>query len=217
MAPTMTLRSRVPDTTTCSARKVAAARTSEDICRSLARRVPLGRSGASRVATTGGRRGSRSTAAQPRPYAPRRRGQLPGPVAALWTAAARAWRAVSCRGRASASRMNWRTPDASPARRDRSSSTARCGGYPEGYGRGQCVREKAVFVRRCGLLGRPSGKRRYSTISPLRLWTNATTSRCSASGTWNFARVAAAWPRNAVQSLSLMRMPRWVSAMSRPR
>jgi hypothetical protein len=32
----------------------------------------------------------------------------------------------------------------------------------------------------------------HSTISFLRLWTNATTSRFSASGTWNFARVAAA-------------------------
>jgi hypothetical protein len=32
----------------------------------------------------------------------------------------------------------------------------------------------------------------YSTMSFLRLWTNATTSRCSPSGTWNFARVAAA-------------------------
>ncbi len=37
-----------------------------------------------------------------------------------------------------------------------------------------------------------SGTGRYSTISFLRLWTNATTSPCSASGTWNFARVAAA-------------------------
>ena len=32
----------------------------------------------------------------------------------------------------------------------------------------------------------------YSTMSFLRPWTNATTSRCSASGTWNFASVAAA-------------------------
>jgi hypothetical protein len=32
----------------------------------------------------------------------------------------------------------------------------------------------------------------YSTMSFLRLWTNATTSRCSPSGTWNFASVAAA-------------------------
>ncbi len=35
-------------------------------------------------------------------------------------------------------------------------------------------------------------RRGYSTISFLRLWTKATTSRCSASGTWNFARVAPA-------------------------
>jgi hypothetical protein len=58
--------------------------------------------------------------------------------------------------------------------------------------------------------GKPnvSNMRGYSTISFLRLWTNATTSRCSASGTWNFAKVAAACPRNTFQSLSLMRMPR---------
>ena len=37
-----------------------------------------------------------------------------------------------------------------------------------------------------------SGLIQHSTHSFLRLWTNATTSRCSASGTWNFARVAAA-------------------------
>src|SRR5690348_1109479 len=49
----------------------------------------------------------------------------------------------------------------------------------------------------------------YSTIFLLRLWTNATTSRCSDSGTLNFARVAAACPRNAFQSLSLIFMPRW--------
>src|SRR5438552_14830794 len=34
-------------------------------------------------------------------------------------------------------------------------------------------------------------KARYSTISFLRLWTNATTSRSSGSGTLNFAKVAA--------------------------
>ena len=32
----------------------------------------------------------------------------------------------------------------------------------------------------------------YSTMSFLRVWTNATNSRCSPSGTWNFASVAAA-------------------------
>ena len=37
-----------------------------------------------------------------------------------------------------------------------------------------------------------SGLIQHSTHSFLRLWTNATTSRCSASGTWNFAKVAAA-------------------------
>src|SRR4029434_6245331 len=57
----------------------------------------------------------------------------------------------------------------------------------------------------------------YSTISFLSPWTNATTSRCSASGTWNFASVAAACPRHTVQSFSLMRIPRWQSAMSLPR
>ena len=55
------------------------------------------------------------------------------------------------------------------------------------------------------LLGRPLGKRRYSTISLLRLWTNATTSRCSASGTWHFARVATAWPRNATRLADLLK------------
>src|SRR5262249_22801844 len=35
-------------------------------------------------------------------------------------------------------------------------------------------------------------RRRYSTMSSLRLWTKATTSRCSASGTLNLASVAAA-------------------------
>jgi hypothetical protein len=34
-------------------------------------------------------------------------------------------------------------------------------------------------------------------MSFFRLWTNATTSRCSASGTWNFAKVAAAWPHSS--------------------
>src|SRR5437016_1569543 len=41
-----------------------------------------------------------------------------------------------------------------------------------------------------GLAGEtPAGRRRYATMSFLRLWTNATTSRCSASGTWSFASV----------------------------
>ena len=36
------------------------------------------------------------------------------------------------------------------------------------------------------------GRRPYSTMSFLRPWTNATTSRCSVAGTWNFTSVAAA-------------------------
>ena len=56
----------------------------------------------------------------------------------------------------------------------------------------------------------------YSTMSFLRLCTNATTSRCSFAPTLNLASVAAAWLRKVLQSLSLMRMPRWASAMSRP-
>jgi hypothetical protein len=43
----------------------------------------------------------------------------------------------------------------------------------------------------------------YSTISFLRLWTNATAS--SDSGTLNFAKVAAACPRNTFQSLAYIR------------
>src|SRR5947207_6408453 len=54
-------------------------------------------------------------------------------------------------------------------------------------------RRRGCLSLPAGSRGRtPGGKRRYSTMSFLRLWTNATTSRCSASATWNFARVAAA-------------------------
>ena len=57
----------------------------------------------------------------------------------------------------------------------------------------------------------------YSTMSFLRPRTNATTSCCSDYGTLNFARVAAACPRNTFQSLSLIFMPRWASSISLPR
>ena len=46
-------------------------------------------------------------------------------------------------------------------------------------------------LRGCGEAS-GAGPSCYSTMSFLRLWTNATTSRCSPSGTWNFANVAAA-------------------------
>ena len=95
-----------------------------------------------------------------------------------------------------------------------------------GHGRGDPDRRAFMSTILYPLLSMLSWSRRprwpvrgrpYSTISFLRLWTNVTTSRCSASGTWNFAKVAPAWPRNTLQSLSLMRMPRWQSAMSLPR